>query len=311
MSLQRIVLGLAEGRHGVLTLARATASGVGYETLRSMVESGALVREAEGVFRAVGAPRTYEQRLALAIGAAGGRAWVAAAAAARLSGYGRPWFDNAGPEIVIPHDRSAVDASRFARVRRTRNLDQRDMAVFSGLPTTSPLRTVVDLLAYKNRPALYAFADDVLFRAGPHPADALRAVHRRSRRAGGAVIDLILAPWDHPGPPPDSPKEMSLVRVLYEAGLPLPERQVPIVDPRTRRVIARADHAYAAHRLAIEYLGGRPHGIRQAHGDDLRDEDLQALGWHAAYARSRHLGPPGSDGYVAEVCDRIGWPRPR
>ena len=52
MSLQRTVLGLAEGRHGVLTLARARARGVGYETLRSLVESGALVREADGVFRA-------------------------------------------------------------------------------------------------------------------------------------------------------------------------------------------------------------------------------------------------------------------
>jgi hypothetical protein len=269
-----------------------------------------LVSEATGVYRAAGAPRTYEQRLALAIAAAG-RGWVGGPALARLAGYGRPYFDQAQPEIVIPAGCSAIDARRFARVRRTRNLDKRDTAAFAGLPTTSPLRTVVDLLSYKNRAALFALADDVLFRAGPHPADAVRAVHGRSRRPGRAVLDLIVAPWDHPGPLPDSPKEMSLVRVLVEAGLPLPERQVPILDPVTRRVVARADHAYPHAKVAIEYLGRRPHGLRQAHGDFLRDGDLKALGWVAAYARSEHLHPPRSETYVAEVCDRIGWPRPR
>ena len=268
--------------------------------------------EADGVYRATGAPRTYEQRLALAIAAAAGLGWVAGPAAARLGHFALPHFRTARPEIVIPSGRSAVDAGRFALVRHARNLDRRDTAVFAGLPTTSPLRTVVDLLAYNNRVALFALADDVLFRAGPHPGDALRAAWARAgRRRGRATLAAILAPWDHPGPPPDSPKEMSLVRVLVEAGLPLPERQVSIFDPVTRRVVARADHAYAHAKLAIEYLGRRPHGLRQAHGDFLRDEDLRALGWVAAYARSQHLRPPGSDAYVREVCDRIGWPRAR
>jgi hypothetical protein len=290
-------LALAEPRFGVLTLERARYHGLDRRAMQRLVESGAFVREATGVFRAAGAPRTYEQHVALAIAAAGGQAWAAGPCAARLWRRGIPWFEHAEPEIVILHGRqSAVDAKRFAIVHRTRHLPPRDRATLNHLPITSKRRTVIDCLGAVDDPALFALADDVLFRS--HPRDLRAALnHGRHKR----LLDRVLAPWEQDGPPPDSPKEMSLVRVLLDAGLPLPERQVPVIDPATGRTVARADHAYVAARLAIEYLGQRDHGLRQAHGDALRHADLEAMGWTAAYARKHHLETPGSAAYAAEV----------
>ncbi|HEY2428056.1 MAG TPA: type IV toxin-antitoxin system AbiEi family antitoxin domain-containing protein [Acidimicrobiales bacterium] len=292
------VLALAEQRFGVLTLARAERHGVSYAQVRALLRQGVLVREADGVFRAVGAPRTYEQQVALAIAAAGGHAWAAGPCAARLWRKGIPWFEQADPEIVVPYGRrSLTDARRFSTVRRTRALAPFDRTTLHGLPITSKRRTVVDCLGAVSEPALFALADDVLFRSDPR---GLRAAFARSRRTRHArTMDRILAPWEHDGPPPESPKEMSLVRVLLDAGLPLPERQVPIVDPATGRTVARADHGYVAARLAIEYLGQRDHGLRQAHGDALRHTDLEAMGWTAAYARKDDLAHPQP--FVARV----------
>ncbi len=291
-------LALGEDRHGVVTLARARTRGLDWHDLYRLGDAGVLIREADGVWRVAGAPRTYEQRLALAIGAAG-RAWVAGPAAARLWRKGVPWFEHAEPEVVIPYGRSLADAKRFAIVRRTRALDRRDTTTRYDLPITGLLRTVVDCVGRIPQDGFRALADDVLLRS--HPG-ALRAAYDRTRRTRGrAWLEDALAPWETPGPPPDSPKEIGLLRVLLNAGLPLPQRQVPILDPATGRVVARADHAYPAARLAIEYLGERPHGLRQSHGDALRDEDLSALGWVAAYGRKEHLVPPGSGVYVALV----------
>jgi hypothetical protein len=307
MSFSHDALALAENRHGVLTLARARRHGIGYERIRALLTSGVLVREADGVFRAAGAPRTYEQQVALAIAAAGGKAWAAGPCAARLWRRGIPWFEQATPEIVIPYGRrSSVDARRFAAVRRTRNLPPRDRTVLAHIPITSKRRTVVDCLGAVEDAALFALADDVLFRS--HPRD-LRAALNDARHK--RLLERVLAPWEVEGPPPDSPKEISLVRVLFDAGLPMPERQVPIIDPATGRTVARADHGYLAARLAIEYLGQRDHGLRQAHGDILRHEDLEAMGWAAAYGRKEHLQAPGSTAYAALVTQLLQARLPR
>jgi hypothetical protein len=295
-----LALRLAASRHAVLTLRRAQRHGLDRRDMRRLVEGGLFACEARGVYRALGAPRTYEQQVALAVAAAGGQAWAAGPCAARLWRNGIPWFDRAEPEIVVVYGRTSLDdARRFAAVRRTRNLDPPDHTVSAGLPITSRLRTIVDCMGRVPEPALFALADDVLWRW--YHRD-LRATFARTRRTAEAeLLDRILAPWELAGPPPESPKEISLVRVLFDAGLPLPERQVPIVDPCTGRVVARADHGYADARVAVEYLGRRDHGIRQAHGDVLRDEDLRAMGWVAAYARREHLVPPGSATYAAAV----------
>jgi hypothetical protein len=302
----RHALELASQRHGVLTLRRARAHGLDSRQLRRWAEQGVLIPVTVGVFRVAGAPRTYEQDVAMAIAAARGQAWASGACAARLLGRGRPWFDHAPVEIVVPVGTSAERAKTFGIVRQTRNLDPIDTALHLALPITSPLRTVVDCIGRVPHDAFRALVDDVLYRAGPRPTFALMAAYDRTSRARGkAWLDDAIAPWLLDGPPAESPKEISIVRVLVNAGLPMPERQVEIRDPITNRVIARADHAYRAERVAIEYLGGDAHGVRQANGDRLRDEDLCALDWVAAYARAKHLVPPGCDEYTDHVRDLL------
>lgn len=305
MSVRRTVAALGERQRGVVTRADLERIGVTAGQSRSLVRSGTLIREAKGVYRCAGAPRTYEQTVALALAAAGPGAVASHRCAARLYHLGIPWFEDAGPEITVPAGIHALDARRFATVHGARHLDSVDRARLAGLPTTGPLRVAVDCagLGRVDPDAYRALVDDVLFRFGT--PQGLRAAWTRSgHRNGVGRLDDALAPYVA-GARPDSPKEMSLARVCWLAGLPLPERQVAVIDPRSGAVVARCDLAYRAARLGLEYEGRRFHAPRHRAADIVRHEVLDTLDWMILYAGKAELVPPGSGHFVAAVAHHL------
>ena len=298
-------LRLAARSHGVITRQRFTQCGLTDGQVRALVAGGAFVRAGPAVYVARSAPPTYEQGVAIALGLAGPEAAASHRCAARLAHLGVPGFNDAGVEITVPHRLTPRAASRIATVHRSRTLTPRDVTISGGLRVTTPLRTAVDcaLSPGVTLDSYRALVDDVLYRYGT--PDRLRDAWFRSRRRSGRQwLEDALAPYTA-GPAADSPKEMGLARVCWLGGLPLPERQVKVIDPRSGIVIGRCDLAYRDARLALEYLGRRFHAPRHERADAVRHDQFEAVGWKLHYADKSHLVEPGRTAFVLELATEL------
>src|SRR5262249_10605206 len=86
-------LALAQRQHGVVRRAQVFGAGVHRRTIDRLVQSGRWEIISRGVYRVVGAPRTWEQRALALVLAAGDDAVVSHRSAAYLyglDGFGPP-----------------------------------------------------------------------------------------------------------------------------------------------------------------------------------------------------------------------------
>jgi hypothetical protein len=130
--------------------------------------------------------------------------------------------------------------------------------------------------------------------AGGDPAAGTGAVTGGGAVAGGfAPAELLARRAAEPGargsrrlveavaladPRAESPPETRLRVALIRAGLPRPEVQFPVLDEYGFE-LARADLAYPAAKLAIEYDGAAHFEPRRARHDRERDGELAGIGW--------------------------------
>jgi very-short-patch-repair endonuclease len=153
-------------------------------------------------------------------------------------------------EVTIPEP-AGTRRRAGASVSRTA-LGAKEIVLRRDLPTTSALRTVVDL-GGRNPVTEGVVAADMFLHAGLVSADELGtyvAEHSRARgiRRLRRVVDLA-------EPKAESAMESRLRMLLVLSGLPRPDVQVPIHDDQDR-FLGRPDLLYSEQRLAIEYDGG-------------------------------------------------------
>jgi len=168
-------------------------------------------------------------------------------------------------EVTIP-DPSSGGRRAGASVRRAA-LAHDEIVVCRGLPTTSALRTLVDL-GSKDPLTEGVVAADLFLHAGLVSIAELRAHVAQHPRAKGIarlrrVVDLA-------DPRAESAMETRLRMILVLAGLPRPDVQVSIHDDRGR-FLGRPDLLYRVERLAIEYDGGN-------HRDRMVDDNRRQNG---------------------------------
>jgi very-short-patch-repair endonuclease len=187
-------------------------------------------------------------------------------AGAAFSGMTAAWLhgldvDPCNPiEVTIPE---IFGSTRRAGASVRRNTLATDEIVKRrGLPTTSALRTVVDLAGRDSLTEAVVVADQFLH-ARLVSIARLRAHVVEHRRAKGIVrlrrvIDLA-------EPKTESAMETRLRMLLVLAGLPRPDLQVPIRDDEGH-FLGRPDFLYRAQRIAIEFDGGN-------HRDRLVDDN--------------------------------------
>ena len=168
-------------------------------------------------------------------------------------------------EVTIPEP---IGSSRRAgaSVRRAA-LDVDEVIIRRGMPTTSALRTVVDL-GGKTPLTEGVVAADLFLHAELVSVTELRTYIAEHPKAKGVarlrrVVDLA-------EPKAESAMESRLRMLLVLAGLPRPEVQVPIRDDEGR-FLGRPDLIYRGRRLAIEYDGGN-------HRDRLVDDNRRQNG---------------------------------
>jgi len=263
----------AERQHGVFSHGQAMRAGLTKDIVHHRVRTGRWTIEQHGVYRIAGSVPSWEQRVMAACLAARGRA--SHRAAARL--WGLDGQERADVEVLVLRDRG--HEWRFS-THRTDRWNPVDGARRTGIPTTSPARTLIDLAAVVDGDAL-ELALDAALRDGlvrvPRILWRLEELGGRGR-AGTASLRLLLQERQGVTGRSESALETKALRLIRRAGLPEPAIQHRVREGR--RIVARLDLAYPAHQLAIPLDGWRHHGTRSAWQRDMASRArLAVMGW--------------------------------
>ena len=264
---EHVLFELASRQHG---LVERSQLGLSDASIAEWVAARRLLRVHPAVYRVAGAPVTRHQTLLAACLAAGPDAAVSHRSAAH------EWELAEFPGIVeIVTPRAQWPRLRNVRVHRSTDLRPWHVTVRQGVPTTKPLRTLVDLgqsARWAVPDALEAGLANRLFTLKAADA-ALDEFGRRGRTGVGifrrAVDDRVLGDGI-----PDGLLEPRMARLLRNAGLPMPVFQ-HVLAPGIR-----VDFAYVEHRIVIEVDGYATRRTATAFAHDLeRQNRVVQLGW--------------------------------
>ncbi len=288
---------LAATQHGLITARQCRDLGLSRNAVQRLVAAGAWGREAPGVYRITGAPRTWHGRALAAALAAGPDAVVSHRSAAHLWGLegfgptGRidvtvPRHTRRRPRAgVVVHESSALHLAGSSRRWR--------------VPVTGPARTFIDVAAEADDDLVALRALDEIRRLRLATWCELwesLLLHARSGRNGISQAREALRKR-HRKRVPDTEFARLFLRLLDAAGLPAPLSEHDVtVGSRHYRV----DCAYPDRQIAIE-LDGKGHLEEPVYsGDRVRDNQLELHGWIVLrYTWRRFVTSP--DDVVAEV----------
>jgi hypothetical protein len=209
---------------------------------------------------------------------------VLAAGPGALASHGaaaRPWAFAYLPEHALDVTVlvSGTERPRLPRLHRTTILPPEDVTERSGIPCTSFERTLCDCTTVLSAFQLARVLDDGL-RRSVASLDRLRRCAARLDSGPGRRLRLIqdlLAERDQSFDPGGSASELEVLRVLREAGVPLPVQQHRVsVEGRTFVL----DFAWPKQRLFAEYYGLAVHsGASAVASDNSRLTAMVGAGW--------------------------------
>lgn len=251
---------LAGQQHGVVSVEQLRAAGLDRAAIHRRLRAGRLHRLHRGVY-AVGhtAVTTHGLYLAAAL-AAGDGAVVSHRAAAHLFGLVKA---PPGPELTTVGRVLRIEG---VVVHRTNRLHDLEHSVLDGLPITTVPRTLVDLAATLDLPALSKAVHQAHVRHGTTPAMVERVVDRAPNRPGMGRLGQALRGDELYL----SGLEREFVALLRRAGLPLPRTNV-------RKEQGRVDCHWPETGLTAELDSFRYHATRYQFEADVR-RDRRARG---------------------------------
>lgn len=262
----------------MLPRADLLAAGVGPDAIRSLTESGDLVRRERGIYtaRLAGTPDPMMVRICAHNAAAKGESHVYAYTSAALVWGLSVW--RARPLVHVAHagrrgDRGPLDDV----VRHNQRIPAEQIRLVNGLRVTSLERTVLDCARLLPFELAVVIADSGLAH-GADPAELRRLVAEGRGTRGIRRAREVLEAADGRS---ESPAETRLRLLLEEWNLPEPELQLWITTAGGRE---RVDFAWASRRLIIEVHGyakyfdyGPPDAKVAAQQE--REARLVAAGW--------------------------------
>ena len=259
----REIARIADRSHGVVTRRDLLATGIARAGIERRVSSGALIAVHRGVYRVGHAAPSVLATYTAAVKACGDGAALSGRAAAHLLGLLKSRCPPP-PEVTAPTERRAAGV----RTRR-RKLDRREITTQRGIPTTTVARTLVDLAATMTDDDLARACHEANVRYRTSPAQIASVIARckpppgvqKLRRVMSGDTKLTL-----------SKLERLFLKLLRDAGLPLPETNLPA---GTHRVDCR----WPEHGVTVELLGYRFHNSRYAwEQDHARRREARARG---------------------------------
>jgi very-short-patch-repair endonuclease len=285
---------IAESQRGLITRRQATVCGMTASAIEHVVRRDSWCRMGTGLYVLRGVTATWELHVLGAVLVAGPPAWASHATSVRL--FGGTHVADDLIEITVPLERRI--RIRGVRVHRSGTLHEHDLRDVDGIPTLSMARTILDLSNRLGTRALESTVDDALRRRVMTLAELHGVAARLSTIAPGrspATVATILRDRTPGHGPGDSELETSVLEMLRNAGLPIPERQHRVVVG-TRTYFL--DLAYPEQRIAIEVDGFAFHHDRTTFDRDRhRQNDLVNAGWTVLRFTSRST--------PAEVVDTV------
>jgi very-short-patch-repair endonuclease len=248
---------------------------------------GRWIQVHEGVYRVAGAPTSWRGDVLAACWAGGTRAVASHRSAAGL--YEIPGGREDMVEVTCPRWRRARHEG--LTVHETTALSDRDVTVLDGIPVTTIERTIFDLAAVCSRFTVELAIDNALRReltTLDQLGAMLRRVGKRGRK-GTKLLRGLLAERDPAYAPTESERELMLLRVLREHGLPEPERQFSIHD-EFGNFVARPDLVYRDLKIAMEYDSYQHHVGKHPHvRDNRRRNAMTGIGWAVLVATAEDV----------------------
>ena len=259
-------------QHGVFTLAQALEAKYTRPSVRRRVADATwLELEPRAYLVAGGVEPTAKQCLIALTLSTGGVASGRSAAAL----FGLMDFP-AIPEVTVVRGRRSA---RRAGVRSSRELPQIDLTVVDGIPTTAPVRTIIDVAATLSSRE----AEDLVDRS--IVTGVVRAIRLEYRarellgagRRGCKMVLRILANRHPELARAGNGFEARALRLLQRAGAPPPRVNYRVRSGGRMRYL---DLAWPELMILVELDGRGPHSSRRVFDDDrARQNALVADGW--------------------------------
>jgi very-short-patch-repair endonuclease len=295
------IAALATHQHGCVHLDQLRSIGLSRGRIRTLVRSEFLQAHGPGVYSVVGASPTWRQRVMIEVMLAGPQAFGSQRAAAALWQFDR--FRPGAIDVLSP--RWVRRRSGQAIRHETVDLKGCDRSEVSGIPVTSPTRTLIDMGRFVGVHRLGEMLDDAVRRR----LTTYEEVHGRFRelarsgRNGITTMRAVLQDRPCGAPPPGSAFETVVRRLLVGAGLPAAVLQHRVQSEELSFLL---DLAWPDRMVAVECEGFAFHRTpSQLAWDDMRRNRLQLAGWTVlAYTWATVRNEP--DRVVAEVRAALG-----
>lgn len=267
---------IAQSQYGLITRRQALDAGLSKEAILRRVRTGRLVVMSRNVYRLMGAPSSWEQKLLAAFLSLGPGAVVSGRSAAILYGL---LHRSDIVELSIPNTRKVKTPVGWI-VHRVKDLPPQDVVRFGPFLVTSPQRTMIDIAGLVS-PDVLDSALDTGHQKGivriARLAFRLRTMNRQGRPGIGVLAQLVDERF-HSGREVDSVLEKRLLQLLKDWGFPLPVAQYPVKLGNGKT--AYLDFAYPERKLAIECDGFGSHGYKDSFEKDReRDRFLAVASW--------------------------------
>ncbi|MGV3625857.1 MAG: hypothetical protein ACO1OB_33915 [Archangium sp.] len=282
-------LSIAQRQEGLVTIEQTTAWKLTRRRPRWLLDTKRWSVVFPGVYRVVGAPETFQQRLRavnLWLGHGFALSHETAGALHRFPDF----FD--GP--IVATVTRCVRPMEGVKLHRVQVLPAKDIASVAGLRVTSVSRTLLDLAGALHAEPLRACINDAL-RFKRTTLDRIEATLERSGpRSGIATLREQLDEFRGGRVLTQSELERRVLAVLDDANFPRPDQQTPIfAGGRLRRM----DFTFSKQNLVIEADGYAYHsGIDVFEDDRRRNNGLMSRGvrvlhwtWKALHERPEHL----------------------
>lgn len=271
------------------------------DQLKTRLRTGAWVRVFPLVYRLVGAPESWRQRVEALLLWAGKGSVLSHRTAAALHGFNS--FPEGPLEVTMTREARAPEG---VRVHRVSALPPRDKTELDDLTVTSAARTLVDLARETDSLTLRATFDQTLREKKATLEDVEKATKRAKKRPGVSDMRELLHEFRGDGGPTDSELEFLALSLIEAAGLPRPKVQWSIVVGSKRR---RLDLHFEGRGVVVETDGYASHsGIDAFEDDRVRNNSLIVRNlrvlhwtWRALHDRPEEL--------IAELYVALNLPR--
>ena len=288
------------------TSQQAQILGLGEHRIRTAVTNGELRRVVRGVYAPADLEDTVESRAMAVSLVVKPHQVVCDRTAAWLHGV----------DVFGLTDKAIMPAVEVCALRghavtelggvdgRTRDLRPDDLTTVGDVLVTTPLRTALDLACGLGAHRALGALDQFMRHHGVTHWEMHGLLPRYRRRRG-----VIQARWLVPlaDPRAESPMESWVRLDIHRAGLPSPDLQYWITQDGV--LLYRLDHAYPAHRVAVEYDGEEWHyrTDEQRENDRKRREWLRRRGWTVIVVDKEGVHDP-SQRWLRELREAL---RPR